>query len=100
MKTHEHLDMEFVKSGKFTIKEINEMHREFEQVGIALDKSQLDAKTFLKRKMGIIVYFIWDRILTFGIGRYLSAGFGHDGYEEKAKEMGWNNTFKYPKGFN
>lgn len=98
-KTHQEIDDYFVRTGRLTKEDINELYREEIAVGLALQKSQRDAKNFLKRKMGIIKYYLWKIFAGFPLGIELSYGFGYDGYIEKSKELGWENTFKYPTNF-
>jgi len=94
-KTHQEIDEYYATQGL----DIPKLKREEEAVGIALDESQANAKEFLKKKMGIIKYRLWCIFAGFPFGVYMSRGFGYDGYEEKAKELGWKRTFQYPKGF-
>lgn len=93
--THQEIDNHYRALGV----DFDKLKREEVAVGIGLANSQKDAKDFLKNNMGKVGFWIWDNILHFPFGVYLSYGFGKDGYIEKAKKLGWENTFQYPKGF-
>jgi len=88
-KTHKQIDEDYIQKGIFSRGEIEKMNNQLEQIRLVLEKSQMSAIDFIKHKKGRLWFFIWDKILTLGFGRCLSAGFGNDGYIEKAKDFGW-----------
>ena len=90
-KTHQEVDDHYAKQGL----DIPKLKREEQAVGVAMQKSHSDAKRFLKRRMGF-TYYLWLLLMIPFGGAYLSRGFGHDGYEDKAMELGWKSTFQYP----
>lgn len=93
-KTHQQIDDHYAKQGL----DIPKLKREEQAVGIEMVKSQSDAKRFLKYKMGVL-YYLWLILMLPLGGAYMSRGFGHDGYEDKARELGWQRTFEYPEAF-
>lgn len=90
-KTHQEIDNFYRDRGV----DVDALNREMKAVGIEMDKSRADAKSFLKKKMGAFRYFLWNNF----VGK-LDVTLGRDIYEDKAKDLGWKNTFVYPKEFN
>lgn len=93
-KTHKEIDEDYIRRGIFSREEISKMNNQVEQIRLVLMESQSSAKEFLRYKMGFIKFNLWRIFTGFPFGVYLSAGFGKDGWIEKAKELGWRDELK------
>ncbi len=90
-RTHEEIDNYYRVQGV----DVDKLKIEEIAVGIILDKSERDAKLFLKQKMNFLSYFLWV-ISSFELIPSLGM---ESRYKSKAKKLGWTDTFQYPKGF-
>lgn len=81
--THQEIDNHYRSQGL----NVDRLQHEFEQVKFAMLDEQKQAIYFLKKRMGKIRYSLWR---FFG-GGFMSAGFGKDGFIEKAKEYGFKD---------
>ncbi len=89
-KTRQDIDDHYSKLGL----DIQALNNEHEAVKIVLHKSEIDAEEFVKFKLGSITYFFWNFFTPKPIGLGIDSK-----HKSKAKELGWEDTFEYPKEF-
>ncbi len=87
-QTHEQIDNHYAAIGL----DIPKLKSEHNQVKQILLNNQTEAISFLKRKMSKFSFWYWEKVSCFPRGPYLQAGFGADGYVEKAKEYGFKEN--------